>query len=291
MRSSLAHTSVEDAGAGQPRCGGRFPASLRRKRPSRRHPIGGASATRRCVRPIRLRWRRRAGGSVPPHTSTAPCWCSARAGDRQDELLARRLAASPRPARRPERVLVLIGATPGDRAAIARPLSRRCSTGPYEELWVGELGRDRRAAAARARRGGRPRSLLRRARAGRAAGGPARPLRRAAAAPPRDPRQPGRAPGPPAGADRPAEGERDRRRRRSPSWPGARREEAERASDAPSPRRPRKKSASSPSSSTPTTGSSPQPAASTAATSSSPSTACWSTGPTCAASSPRASRR
>src|ERR1700760_3155944 len=105
------------------------------------------------------------------------------AGTGKSELLARRLADLAAAGTAPERVLV-IGARPPPRhrATPARTL-RGTARRPLRRALGRLLGRDRRAAAARARRGRRARPLLRRARPGGAAGGPARPLRLPAAAP------------------------------------------------------------------------------------------------------------
>ena len=248
-------TSLEDRAAARRRCGGRFPASLRRKRPSSR--ILWRPPTRLALDHARPR---RGPGARDPARRGPAAACSARPGPARPRCWRGAWRGSPREGTGPERVLVLASTR-----ATAQRLRERVEAlldGPYEELWIGTWEALGERLLREHSDGGRARPLLRRARPGRAAGDAARPPRRAAAAPPRDPRQPGRPAGPPAGADRRAEG-----RAPSPPEPGARRALRR---PRPHPRR--------------------APAASTAATSSSPSTASSPSAPTSAPRSPTASR-
>ena len=246
---------------------------------------GRRASVGRCVDDPSHDSRREAGGrrARASRTARAPAR-PRRRRDRQDRAAG---AAARRPRRRRDGAR----AGAGDRLHAGPPrggcasAARRCSTAPYEELWIGSwdeigerllrehseaagldpffdvLGPAERLAMLLDRFDQLP--LRRHEIRGNPAGLLARLLARI------DALKAERV-GPTSLAER--AGARPRRRATKPT---ARRRGA---------------SSSSPSSTPPTTGSSPSRAASTAATSSSPSTACWSSGPTSRARDRRALR-
>ena len=113
------HDLVEDAPLGGRRCGGRFPASLRRKRPSEPEPTAALALDDASDRLDRGGGRGAAARCRA--TPTAPLLVLGAAGTGKSELLARRLADLAAAGTAPERVLV-IGARRGHRAAAARTL-------------------------------------------------------------------------------------------------------------------------------------------------------------------------
>ena len=268
---------------GRRRCGGRFPASLRRKRPSAGCYVALALGDAAEPPTAELEAERARPRRSP--TATGPLLVLGAAGTGKTELLARPLRP-PRRRRRRARAGARRSAPPGPTARRLRERAEALLDGPFEELWIGSWDALGERAAARALRGRRARPLLRRARAGRAAGDAARPARPSC-----------RCAATRSAATRPACW--------PACWPGSTRLKADRVGPTSLEERVRERearrrrrgrprggssaSSSSPSSTPPTTGSSPRPAASTAATSSSPSTASSPSGPTSAAGSPPAS--
>ena len=113
--------------AARPRCGGRFPASLRRKRPSAGCYGALALGDARGAADDR-RWRPTSASARSP-TATGPLLVLGAAGTGKTELLARRLA---RLAADRDRARAGAGDRlhPGHRAAAARTRPRRCCEGP-----------------------------------------------------------------------------------------------------------------------------------------------------------------